>query len=98
MGLVRVSTNATVLSELTTDETDLEDSISGMFVNEGWTALWDGIRLGNDVLQTGAVLQAITTYVLIRHTEALWYLQMGKTTTLETRSKAQVLATASTPH
>ena len=58
VGLVRVSTNATVLSELTTDETDLEDSISGMFVNEGWTALWDGIRLGNDVLQTGAVLQS----------------------------------------
>ena len=58
VGLVRVSTNAEVMSELTTEESDLEDPIADMFVNEGWTALWDGIRLGNEVLETGAVLHS----------------------------------------
>ena len=29
-----------------------------MFVNEGWTAIWDYIRLGNEVLETGAVLHS----------------------------------------
>lgn len=58
VGLVRVSTTATVMSELSMDLSDLEAHIDGMFVNEGWTALWDGVRLGNDVLENGAVLSS----------------------------------------
>ena len=58
VGLVRVSTNASVMSELTADSSDIEGPIDEMFVNQGWTALWDGVRMGNDVLQDGAVLHS----------------------------------------
>jgi Mg-chelatase subunit ChlD len=49
-GLVRVSTDATVLSPVTSDRAALDASLDRLHVNGGWTALWDGIRQGNEVL------------------------------------------------
>ena len=53
VGLVRVSTSASVLSELTTSATDIDAAVDGMFITNGWTALWDGVRLGKQVLADG---------------------------------------------
>lgn len=58
VGLVRVSTQATTLSELTDDATSLQAAVDGLFVANGWTALWDGVRLGNELLEDGATDQA----------------------------------------
>ena len=50
MGVIRVSTVATVLADPTPDEAPVAEAIDGMFVSNGWTALWDGVRLGNERL------------------------------------------------
>lgn len=50
VSLVRVSTDAEVTVALTDDADDLEDGLDAMFMNEGWTALYDGIRMGNETL------------------------------------------------
>jgi hypothetical protein len=50
---VRVSTEAGVKSELTDDPRALSAAIDGMFVANGWTALWDGVRMGNETLGAG---------------------------------------------
>ncbi len=48
--LVRVSTNVDVLVGLTDDGGALYEAIDGMEINGGWTALWDGARVGNETL------------------------------------------------
>lgn len=50
VSLTRVSTNAEVLTQLTDDQYQLSDAIDGMFVNHGWTALYDGIRMAGETL------------------------------------------------
>ena len=54
LGLVRVSTNSSILQPLTRDQASLDAAIGGLFINHGWTALWDGVQQANDVLQAGA--------------------------------------------
>ena len=56
ISLTRVSTDSRVLSDLSTDTAQVQQELDGMFVNGGWTALYDGIRLGNETL--GASLDA----------------------------------------
>jgi hypothetical protein len=53
--LVRVSTNATVLTGVTDDAEALAAAIDGAVVADGWTALWDGLRMANETLG-GAVI------------------------------------------
>jgi hypothetical protein len=55
--LTRVSTEASVLHPLTDDDQALVQSIVGGLRDDsnGWTALWDGIRLGNETFG-GAVV------------------------------------------
>jgi hypothetical protein len=48
--LTRVSTNAEVMAPLTDDAAALAAATDALYVNRGWTALWDGIRLGNETL------------------------------------------------
>ncbi len=55
IGLVRVSTEATVLTELTPDRDTFAEAVGGLFENRGWTALWDGLRVGNELLEAGAL-------------------------------------------
>ncbi len=50
VSLTRVSTNATVLSPLSRDTEEVRTAIDGMFVTNGWTSLYDGVRLGNETL------------------------------------------------
>ncbi len=54
---VRVSTEARVKSELTDDPVKLSAAIDGMSVANGWTALWDGVRMGNETLGAGRLRQ-----------------------------------------
>lgn len=56
ISLTRVSTDSSVLSPLTDDATAIQQQLDGMFVNRGWTALYDGVRLANETL--GASLDA----------------------------------------
>ena len=57
VGIVRVSTCSTIMSELSSDEDLLNATVDDMFITNGWTALWDGIRLANEVLAAGTVSQ-----------------------------------------
>lgn len=50
VSLTRVSTNATVLSPLSSDREAVRGAIEGMFVSNGWTALYDGIRMANETM------------------------------------------------
>lgn len=50
VSLTRVSTQAEQLVPLTTDRAALEAAIDGMFVNEGWTALFDAVRVAHESL------------------------------------------------
>jgi len=52
--LVRVSTNSEVLVPLTSDRNALHAGVSQMFIHKGWTALWDGVRMGNETLGAAA--------------------------------------------
>ncbi len=56
VGIVRVSTEATLHHELTTDYGSLETAVDEMWVNRGWTALYDGLRLANETLEAGSVV------------------------------------------
>lgn len=56
-GLVRVSTEATVVSELTAKGKKLRKAADELFVSNGWTALYDGVRLANEVLERGVELR-----------------------------------------
>ncbi len=55
--MVRVSTNATRVANLTNDRTVLHAAIDAMHINRGWTALFDGIRMANETLG-GAIIDA----------------------------------------
>jgi len=54
VGLVRVSTESKTVQDLTEDTSLVQSSIDGLFVTNGWTALWDGLRTGNELLDGGA--------------------------------------------
>src|SRR5258707_1211637 len=57
--LVRVSTNSSIQTPLTTDGAALHQALDSLHISHGWTSLWDGIRLGNQTLggdDTGAVV------------------------------------------
>ncbi len=53
--VVRVSTHAKVVQELTDSQTELHDAVDGLFVKNGWTALYDGIRMGNETLGKASI-------------------------------------------
>lgn len=48
--LVRVSTNNEVMVPLTSEREVLDSAVDELYVANGWTALWDGIRVGNETL------------------------------------------------
>lgn len=48
--LVRVSTQSEVLQGLTDQQRLLDASVDRFHISHGWTALWDGIRMGNETL------------------------------------------------
>ena len=52
--LVRVSTEASLLTGLSADGATWDTAVGELFIANGWTALWDGVRLGNEALQAGA--------------------------------------------
>ncbi len=56
--LVRVSTNAEVLSDITDDVTLLDVGLARIGGSNGWTALWDGVRMGNETLGGEVVSRA----------------------------------------
>jgi hypothetical protein len=58
IAMVRVSTVASTLTPLTDDPATLDAAVDGMFSSNGWTALWDGVRVGNELLAEGASAQA----------------------------------------
>ncbi len=49
--LVRVSTEARVRAPFGRDRAALDAAIGGLFIANGWTALYDGIRLGAETLE-----------------------------------------------
>lgn len=53
--IVRVSTEARVVHDLSSDSTAVAAAISDFHVSNGWTALYDGIRLGNETLGRAVV-------------------------------------------
>jgi Mg-chelatase subunit ChlD len=55
VSLVRVSTQASVLEQLTVDAEQTRGALSGLHVSNGWTALYDGIRVGNETLGDGLI-------------------------------------------
>lgn len=59
--LVRVSTDSEVRQSLTDDFAALRDAVNGLFINNGWTALYDGIRVGNETLGEAALRQVVVT-------------------------------------
>lgn len=50
VGLVRVSTDARPILELSSDPAAIGAAIDGLEVRNGWTALWDGVRIANQML------------------------------------------------
>lgn len=48
--LVRVSTTAAVRSELTSDAAAFSAQVDDLHVSNGWTALWDGVRMAHETL------------------------------------------------
>lgn len=57
-GLVRVSTEAELLLGPNDDVNRLHAASSEMFITNGWTALWDGIRLANETLSATPLAEA----------------------------------------
>ena len=52
--LVRASTQSEVLQPLTDDAAAVDTAIDELFITNGWTALWDGVRMGNETLGAAA--------------------------------------------
>jgi len=50
VSLVRVSTQPSVLEPLTADAEQARAALSELHVSNGWTALYDGVRVGNETL------------------------------------------------
>ncbi|MFT7521926.1 MAG: Mg-chelatase subunit ChlD [Kiritimatiellia bacterium] len=48
--LTRISTDSTVLVGLTDSRPDLFDGVTSMHIADGWTSLYDGVRIGNETL------------------------------------------------
>jgi hypothetical protein len=48
--LTRVSTESATTVPLTDDLTAIDAGVADLFVGNGWTALWDGVRIGNQTL------------------------------------------------
>lgn len=69
-GLVRVSTEADVEVPLTADADELHAAVADLHVKNGWTALWDGVRAGAELLgeaqdpEAGVCTTAPTTALL----------------------------------
>lgn len=57
MSLVRVSTETSVLSDLNSDPEKLVSMLPELHVHRGWTALYDGIRVGNETLGAAVVAE-----------------------------------------
>ncbi len=55
LGLVRVSTTPSVIQELTADSDEFAEAAEALHVSNGWTALWAGLRMANEVLERGAL-------------------------------------------
>ncbi|MCA9600885.1 MAG: VWA domain-containing protein [Polyangiales bacterium] len=55
LGVVRVSTESKVMSELTANPEEFDAAVDAMFVSNGWTALYDGVRMANEVLERADV-------------------------------------------
>lgn len=49
VGLVRVSTEASTLTPLSADDAAWASGVAALEARNGWTALWDGVRLGHEV-------------------------------------------------
>ena len=62
VSFVRVSTDSQVQNPLTQDTSALGASIDDMFVTNGWTALWDGVRMGNETLGKAAEDTGLVTH------------------------------------
>ncbi|MFP4598351.1 MAG: vWA domain-containing protein [Persicimonas sp.] len=58
VGLVRVSTVSTLEQTLTDDEAEIDAAVDDLFITNGWTAFYDGVRLANEALDDGAAAQA----------------------------------------
>lgn len=58
VSVVRVSTDSRILVPLSDDIGAIETAIDGMSATRGWTALYDGVRMGNETL--GAALNGQT--------------------------------------
>lgn len=56
LSLVRVSTNAEVTQPMTADRPSVDRAIDDLYVANGFTALWDGVRTGHETLGDGPVL------------------------------------------
>lgn len=79
MGLVRVSTMSEVLWPLTTSEDDLRAAATGqLYVNRGWTALWDGVRMANETLAADAILSSDTGVCMDRAFRSIVVFTDGK--------------------
>jgi hypothetical protein len=62
VSLTRVSTNAAILSELSEDRESVRAAIDGMWVSNGWTSLYDGVRMGNETLGRAAQSAEVQAY------------------------------------
>lgn len=58
IGLVRVSTESEILLGLSSDLGEWEAATGEMYISNGWTALWDGVRLGNELLDEGVEISS----------------------------------------
>lgn len=55
LGLVRVSSQAQAIQELTGSPVQFDAAIDRLFITNGWTALYDGVREANDMLERGVL-------------------------------------------
>ena len=64
LGLVRVSSMSTILTGLTTSAGVFSAAADGLVSHNGFTALWDGIRIGNDVVNVASTEQRYKAIVV----------------------------------
>ncbi len=50
VSLTRISTNANVLSPLSRERDSVQTAIDGMFTSNGWSAIYDGVRMAHQTL------------------------------------------------
>lgn len=61
LGLVRVSSEARIVQNLTPSAIQFDAAVDQLFVNNGWTALWDGVRQASEVLEQNVVTRDTTS-------------------------------------